>query len=426
MSNGMLAKVKFVEELAFSKRTSEISSGFVGAIVCWTVGIGLAASAVAFAVEGGLKVKLIGVAGLIVAGMICGWARTAPAKWKLRLAAALISISFALLISEIALRCVTHFPVSTVSNLVPDTELGYVLDPKLTDVDDNGFRNPEVLVQADIVAIGDSHTQGFNAEPEQSWPQQLAATLNQSVYNMGVGGYGPLQYEILISRALQMRPKRIVVGLSLGNDLGDVARGIHQRDTEQEIDNAFRYGIRYHTATGSAIDQLIRHSKLGRPAGFEVHHPVNPTYVANQRVSAVSHDVDLTEPQIAAAFDRTMEILSAAHQRCARQSVGLIVMLIPTRESVYAHCQQSANDSLPDGLQQLAQRETDLRSRLQKALTERQINCVDILPTLSAAVDSQAGVYSTYDDGQPLAEGYRIYASALASGGVIPATLLTN
>ena len=55
--------------------------------------------------------------------------------------------------------------------------------------------------------------------------------LNRSVYNVGVGGYGPLQYEILVTNALKMQPQQIVVGMYAGNDLGDVARGIQRRDT---------------------------------------------------------------------------------------------------------------------------------------------------------------------------------------------------
>ncbi len=422
----MLSKLNFMNRVLPSQSTTGITSGFVGAVICWAVGIGLAAAAVAFAVDGGMKVKMIGVAGLLIAGMVCGWARTAPAKWKLRLAAVFVSACFAVLVSEIGLRFLTPFPINTTSNMVPDAELGYVLDARLNDVDQTGFRNPEVLAKADIVAIGDSHTQGFNANSEQSWPQQLGLMLNETVYNLGVGGYGPLQYEVLIDRALQMQPKQIVVGLYLGNDLGDVVRGIQRKDSAQEVENSFRHNLKFHTATGSAIDQLVKHSKLGRPAGFEVSHPVNPTYMATRRINSLAAEMDLSDPQIGAAFQKTIAILANAHQNCARQGVRLVVMLIPTRESVYASCEKCSYDLLPNELKQLAQREDDLSTRVKSELANRSIDYIDVLPSLASALDADDEIYSTHDDGHPLAEGYRIYAAALATGGKAPQSVMTN
>jgi hypothetical protein len=121
-----------VTEFVFEKPVRNPTSGFVGTIGCWT------------------------------------------AIWKLRLTAACLSLGLMLLLAEIVLRCVTDFPVNTASNMIPHPQLGYVLDPRLDDVDANGFRNADVLQQADIVAIGDSQTQGFNAAAEGSWPQLLA------------------------------------------------------------------------------------------------------------------------------------------------------------------------------------------------------------------------------------------------------------
>lgn len=163
-----------VTEFVFEKPVRNLTSGFVGTIGCWTAGISVGVVAVAFALAGSMTIKLIGLVLLLVAGALCGLARTAPAIWKLRLTAACLSLGLMLLLAEIVLRCVTDFPVNTASNMIPHPQLGYVLDPRLDDVDANGFRNADVLQQADIVAIGDSQTQGFNAAAEGSWPQLLA------------------------------------------------------------------------------------------------------------------------------------------------------------------------------------------------------------------------------------------------------------
>ncbi len=416
-----------VTEFVFEKPVRNPTSGFVGTIGCWTAGISVGVVAVAFALAGSMTIKLIGLVLLLVAGALCGLARTAPAIWKLRLTAACLSLGLMLLLAEIVLRCVTDFPVNTASNMIPHPQLGYVLDPRLDDVDANGFRNADVLQQADIVAIGDSQTQGFNAAAEGSWPQLLAEQSSQTVYNMGVGGYGPLQYSVLIGDALKLQPKQIVVGLYLGNDLGDVARGIQERHSEREIENPFRHVIKYHTATGSALHQLLRHSKFGRPAGFEISHSTNPTFVADQRVRFLSSDMDLTDPRINTALQTTLQVLAGAKQQCSAAGATLTVMLIPTRESVYCHSQQTVRDAFPDGLLQLTQRESELRARLQSSLTELGIESRDVLPSLVSAIDSGAVVYSAHDEGHPLTAGYRVYADTVAGESSMAATnALTN
>lgn len=412
----------------FEKPVRNLTSGFVGTLGCWGAGILSATFAVAFSLSGGMTVRLVGLLMLLIAGIFCGLARTAPAIWKLRLTALSLSLGGMLLLAEVVLRCVTDFPVNATSNMIPHPKLGYVLDPQLSDVDANGFRNATVPQHVDVVAIGDSHTQGFNAASAESWPQLLAEQSGQTVYNMGVGGYGPLQYGLLIDEALQLQPKQIIVGLYLGNDLGDVARGIQERNSEREIDNPFRHAIKYRSAAGSALHQALRHSKLGRPVGFEVSHPTNPTFIANRRVQFLSDDMDLTDPRINSSLQTTLQVMETAQQKCSTVGVAFTVLLIPTRESVYCHSQQTIRDAFPDGLLQLAQRESELRAALQSSLSELGIEFRDVLPTLVSALDSGFEVYSCYDEGHPLAAGYRVYAdvAGAASGMAATNNALTN
>ena len=309
----------------------------------------------------------------------------------------------------------THYPVNTTSNMIPHSELGYVLDPQLSDVDANGFRNAEILTQADIVAIGDSHTQGFNALAQESWPHLLGQQVNQTVYNMGVGGYGPLQYDVLVTEALKLNPKQVVIGLYLGNDLGDVARGIRQRNSQLEIDNSFRRSVTCKTATGCVLSQIVKRSELGRPHGFMIAHPTNPTFVADSRVQFLCADMDVTVPSIATAFGETVNLLSSASKRCSAAGAQLTVLLIPTRESVYSHSQHVDQKTLPDALKQLDQKETSLRNRFQAVLQQQGVSAVDLLPSLTVAMDSGKELYSAHDEGHPLSEGYRVYASVAAA-----------
>src|SRR6266849_978830 len=119
--------------------------------------------------------------------------------------------------------------------LVPDPELGNRLAPGTPGHDTNGYRNDSVPAQADIVAVGDSQTWGVNADRQSTWPQQLAKLSGHSVYNMSLGGYGPVQYWVLTQRAQKMSPRLVVVGLYLGNDLYDTYRLAYTNDNYKEL-----------------------------------------------------------------------------------------------------------------------------------------------------------------------------------------------
>jgi lysophospholipase L1-like esterase len=387
------------------------ASRLLGALVCWLYGIALVAAAVAFSVSGGIGTRLIGGVVLAAGSVTCGLARSASPPIRLRFAALMVSTSTMLLSGEVLLRCLTHFPVNMASNRIPHAELGYVLDPDLHDVDANGFRNPSIPDRVDIVAIGDSHTQGFNVAADQSWPAVLGRQLNRSVYNAGIGGYGPLQYEILVSRALEMRPQQIVVGMYAGNDLGDVIRGIVPYDTSAEIDNHFRYGIKYHTALGSAASHLWAQSRAAQPPGFAIEHLLNPTFVTDRRLRYRLAELNTNDPDIGAAFARTLRILENIKQRCADHGVDLLVILLPTRESAYSLAVQH---DWPAEFSSIVEHEKIVRIRLQRAMLERRIRFLDVLPHMVSAVRDTPDVYPNYDEGHPLSAGYEAYAKAVA------------
>ncbi len=52
---------------------------------------------------------------------------------------------------------------------------------------------------------------------DQSWPYVLGKLTGRSVYNMGMGGYGPNQYFYLSNtKALALKPRVIIWGLYMG------------------------------------------------------------------------------------------------------------------------------------------------------------------------------------------------------------------
>ena len=84
-----------------------------------------------------------------------------------------------------------------------------------------GWRNTTELHEADVVVIGDSMVYGYNVPTQAAWPQQLGRMLHRPVYQMAHGGWGPAEYLLTLKEALALRPKVVIVGFYLGNDLGD-------------------------------------------------------------------------------------------------------------------------------------------------------------------------------------------------------------
>jgi hypothetical protein len=105
--------------------------------------------------------------------------------------------------------------------LIPDPRLGMRGNPKYPGHDQRGFRNPVALDSAAVVTLGDSHTYGTSVGRDDAWPHQLSASTRQTVYNMGLAGYGPGQALEGLSAALELKPKLVVFALYFGNDFYD-------------------------------------------------------------------------------------------------------------------------------------------------------------------------------------------------------------
>jgi len=140
---------------------------------------------------------------------------TARRKLIFRLLASVIGLAVGLGVAEFGLRVVEKYQLGDRGGgeILSDPELGVRVAPNSPGHDANGYRNAVARTQADIVALGDSQTWGVNAQAMDAWPQQLEKITNRLVYNMSVGGYGPVQYSQLIPRALNFSPKVVVVGL---------------------------------------------------------------------------------------------------------------------------------------------------------------------------------------------------------------------
>ena len=101
----------------------------------------------------------------------------------------------------------------------PDAPKGYGRVDCTLHTDRRGFRNQTDLEQYDVVALGDSFTEGSRVSNEHPWPVRLAQYSGLSVYNLGMSGYDPLQYrESLKEIGLSLKPRFVLCMLYEGND----------------------------------------------------------------------------------------------------------------------------------------------------------------------------------------------------------------
>jgi hypothetical protein len=333
---------------------------------------------------------------------------------------------------------------------VKDPVLLYKMPSDWPGVDKDGFRNRSIPARADIVTLGDSHTYGFNADIDNNWPGHLEKLTGLSVYNLGVGGYGPLQYYYLFDRALQLKPKYIVVGLYLPNDIKGVCQPYKQttywktRARQEGLDLAYCEQMSMvdedgqgkqakHAGLFQKAGRMIANSKIGvlvsiAASPLLAHLPQdnennvivsdskNNTIMSKLRLRYLRDYMDLKQPKIARSLEVTKTLISRMAVRSQENGIKLVVMVIPSKEYIFYQFLSGSRRDLPGIYEQMASSETGLRKDVINWLNAQAIAQVDIAPELFGAVSSQGGIYPQGDDGHPLPAGYAAYAKALYSG----------
>lgn len=336
------------------------------------------------------------------------------------------------------------------ATLIDDPVLGHRIEPGTTGHDRLGFRNREAPARVDIVAIGDSVTYGVSAPRDGSWPYQLAELLGEPVYNMGLGGYGPLQYlHLARGVAASLQPRQLVVGLYFGNDLMDAHLVAQGRDAWKswrladpgtttaasepvaELPRKRFEGLRNWLSRNSMLYSVLRATVLPRLAAREREAQtrtaapdalwpwsdpapgaaVRTVFTPQGRLAAV----DASLPAVREGLDITKNALAALQEEAARQQVGLLVMMIPTKERAYCRYLAEVRAELPQSFARLCAAEDASRAEIAGFLDERRMAKVDVLPALEAAIARHEPLYPPDADGHPQSSGYRVISQAVAA-----------
>jgi hypothetical protein len=312
-----------------------------------------------------------------------------------------------------------------------------------------GFRNAGVPPSAEIVAIGDSHTYGNAATMAQSWPYVLADATGKPVYNMGMGGYGPNQYAHLLTQALELSPKTVVVGLYMGDDFENAflvtyglehwsrLRALPAHKVDFDIWSAStkpppvsaQKALRIWLSRHSVVYQLVVHGPLlGRIQGeAQIRQAARPSDAVTAldipeahileafRPQGVRRNLDQQSAQVAEGMRITFSLLREMKQRCLDKRANFVVAVIPTKEMVFAQeLQQRADLPLARVIAELLVDEAKARERTFAELRAAGIAFVDTLPALREARGAQ--LYArTAGDMHPNGNGYRVIGQTVAA-----------
>ena len=343
---------------------------------------------------------------------------------------AFLSLVVAFVAGEFALR----LTLDEVNYMVPiierDPVLGHVIAPGTGGHDAWGFRNIELPQSADVVAIGDSMTYGYSATASQSWPSQLASLSGLQVYNLGLGGYGMVQYHHLFNdRALSLDPKVVLISIYLGNDLIDTYRGatgfdyvegLERGETDGRFLGSFRVWMSKHVLTWQVLKHELEDvvnilraaesSEAERPGLYHMDHPVLRTaFLPSCCYQALNPD----NPEIKRGLEIIFEKLEAIKSTCGEQAIDCKVLLVPTKESVLWPVAKDilSGDALTE-VGRLVTAEAAMAKVLATKLDEIGLPYLDLLAPMQGRAQTES-LYLANDDGHPNAKGYGVIAQVV-------------
>jgi hypothetical protein len=417
----------------------------------------------------GLKQAALALAGLLL--LLAGLAlRTRVGReWAYKLPGSpLLLVSFGILMGLLAveggLRLVQRInpdqqAISTVYGQdeiqalyqpISDPKLGVRMAPHAGGHDAKGWRNDAVPDRVEIVAIGDSQTWGVNVDRYHAWPQTLSKISGRTVYNMALGYYGTVEYWVLVDEAMELSPEIIVVGLYFGNDLEGAYRTVYGNDTYarfrsresgseemedmigplanalyQEREDFRREKLQAQwLARNSALVQLLQvrgiwpsSSPFQLDKAWAMTYPHHGAVYEQNGIRTVFTTayrllaLDLDNPQISEGLRITEEMLLRIQAQAGQANIRVLVLLIPTKELVYADAMQGAG--LDETYSRLVVMEEKARSEIIRYCEEHGIEQVDALPVLRAAVLRGEQIYPESADGHPVERGYFLLASAV-------------
>lgn len=325
--------------------------------------------------------------------------------------------------------------------LIEDQRLGHRMKPGTGEADVWGFRNQVVPARTDVVFLGDSQVFGFGVDRSESIPSQFAQLSGLSTLNLGLVGYGPVQYRELAPRALGLDPKALVIGFYLGNDFIDaymyahLPRGIDLRlpgrsyPNHRVIDLSAKEAPNWAMAIVDALRDWsclfdlamtgIKNSMLYSRtlAGIYQDEPGAPAhegggistlFTPQYRFLTFDPDSELVHDGMRIT-DLCLEQIAAL---AATAKVPVMLLLIHTKEYYYQKYYQRTTEALPD-LVELHAAEQSATQRLMAVAGRSKMLLVDPTVEIVESLIEDHALWHGSSDGHPNENGYGVFAQAV-------------
>jgi len=360
----------------------------------------------------------------------------------------LFSTSLILLISELVIRSILEPVDYSRPDAQKDKILGHKIEPYSGNHDAWGFRNLSIPQQANIIAIGDSFTYGQGVPRYYSWPAVLEIESKTPVYNMGMGGYGIVEYfHLLKTKAFLLSPKQVIIAVYLGNDLMDSFKAVYSRpywaklrnpklNNYNELDQSqfifyqqeksnkwfpqlrtwlYRHSVLYNafkTTFTEKLEQLkFQQSKQSSQLTTFDNGHVRLTFSPEPYLALLN----LEDERIREGMCIGLQLLLEMSMLCEKNNISFRVVLIPTKVNIYAEYFQSQSQ-LPHSqtIEQLIRNENQVIQTFESFLQNHDINYINIGIALGQAKEKYT-LYPTDNDAHFNREGHMVVAKVLSS-----------
>lgn len=356
------------------------------------------------------------------------------------------ALSIGVLMGEFASRLVLNTADFLSPKMSKHNILGHTIESNSAGFDEWGFRNEKVPPTADAVAIGDSHTFGNTAKMEDSWPSVVGRLTGFEVYNLGLGGYGPNQYyHLLMTKGLRLHPKWVICGLYMGDDFENAFSITHGLDywlpfrkghyDQVNPDNwdpgqpVWGASLRNWLSSHSMIYRLVFHGPLVAMLKESIRFKevslngdkYSTTVIVKDknireafRPLGFVETLNLSNGPIREGMRITFQLLTQMDTACREAGCRLLVVIIPTKETVFAdYIENAPSLHLHDALKRVILNERSVREILLEFLNGTQILYADPLPALKNAVGNQLYAQTTRDM-HPGKNGYKVIGEVVA------------
>jgi hypothetical protein len=317
--------------------------------------------------------------------------------------------------------------------MVRHPQFGVAVAPNSPGHDRWGFRNAAVPPQVDLVALGDSMTYGTYATRDEAWPSIVGREAKLTVYNAGMGGWGPSQFLCAMKvygRAL--KPKVVVVGLYLGDDIRRAAtEDYHCDELNPERIDAGRDIVEddVRVPFGRIRRLLSHHSVLYQTAKLALsasrwfpriaigQRDIGWVQVSGRAVAVRIESNDQASPAypLRTGIDKTIFILAAIAEESARIDAKCYVVLMPSRESLLYELLDEPNaESVARSLEIAWTIEHSAIAEISRAFMGSGLTLLNATSDLRRAAKTGMRLYPVGTDPHFNANGYRVVGSFVA------------